>query len=202
MAKRVSITRGFIEELKDLISCFRGVRYDSFVRYMEIALSVSSDAAYQIVEELLQRQHFVKIKYSGTTVIKLSKTDSVVYDYLDAFEAYLFILAEEKEKNAAADATVMSGGVVSDFVIATTSGLVYDLILSNDKGGQRLKILERADKKRYKNQITLFVFTSGTNLAEAKAPAIKGKHRMAVVRRSNTGRATCVAGEIEGKNAG
>ena len=200
MAKRISITSRFIADSKKLVSTFGAVRKDSFQKYLETTFDISANGAEQIIESLLRLRDFVLAKYSGTTIIKTSKEKTANYDCLDAFEAYLSIYEEEKAADPDSEVTVMKTGLPSDFVLGTTSGYVYDMIINNDRGPQKVKLLEKSDKKRYRNQVTLFVFTSGTDLSKEKAPALPGKYRLAVVRRSDNGKARCALGKIEGKN--
>lgn len=200
MPRRISITRGFIDEKRNLVDCFGAVRFDSFVRYLELVFGISTASALQITEQLLKRQFFVKTRYSATSIIKTDKEKRANYDNLDAFDVYLCILEEELAKDPESEVFVEKKGLPVDFVLSTTSGIIYDMIINNDRGPQKLKLLEKADRKKYKDQVTLFVFTSGTRPEELKAPSIPGKHRFAVVRRSESGRATCAASAIEGKN--
>lgn len=202
MNRRISITDRFVDDVRFLVNEFGAVRYDSLVRYLEIYFDISREAAVKIAEMFLQKEIFVKVKYSGTTIVKTEKAKrSANYDNLDAFVVYCKILEEEKEKGAENDVTAEHTGLPTDFVFASTTNLIYDVIINNDKGGQKLKLLEKSDKKRYKNQITLFVIPSGTDIDGFKAPNIKGKHRLALVRRSDkTGTATCAIAETQGEN--
>ena len=197
--KRVSVSRFFIKESRELVSCFGAVRYDSFIRYLELYFDISADGASRIVEKLLAKQYFVKANYSATAIIKNDKSETANYDSLDAFEAYLGIFEEEKHKNPENEVSAMKTELPTDFVFYSTSGFIYDVIINNDRGAQKVKLLEKAEKKKYKDQITLFVFPSGADLSSARPPALPGKYRLAVVRRSDSGRATCAIGAIEGK---
>lgn len=198
MAKRIVITNRYIQESQAVVSSFGSVRASSFLRYIALTLEASPDASVKIMNGLLRNRHFVKTSYSGTDIIKLSEERTASYDGLDAFEAYLSVLEEEKATDPDADVMVRKTKMPTDYVFGTTSGLIYDVIINNERGPQKVKMLEKTDTKRYKNQITLFVYTSGTDLAEQKKPALPGKSRIGVVRRDRTGRAKCMLSAMEG----
>ena len=201
MAKRVSVTRGFISDINDILKCFGAVRYTSFLRYLELCLDITPDAAVKIAEKLLARQNIVKANYSATPIVKRDERATANYDRLDAFEAYLFILDEEKKKDPRNDVTAFRTDIPTDFLFYTATGIMYDVIINNDKGAQKVRLLDRTDKRKHKNQILLFVYPSGADITGLTPPVLPGRHRLAVVRRQASGKATCVAGEVTGENS-
>lgn len=192
----LAITEDFIDQCTEMLQEFGAVRYDSFIRFIEIMLEISTDCAESIAAKMEERGDIFTTAYADTTIVKLERRDLSVYRDLDAFDAYLCIMQKEKEESEKNSCYANRAAFPIDFSIYVTSGRVYYVILYDDHFLQKMSIYERKMLDDAADPVTLIVFPVGTNLKNARTPALKGKYRYAVVRKSRGGLTACEATTI------
>lgn len=202
--KEIKITRRFISETLQLLKVFGTVRYESFLLYLCLYFGIGKETSEDLTEKLLQARIITKAKYADTHIIKVDKKERASSDKLDAFDVYLAVMKEEKEKGTENEVAAVRMDLPEDFIFYTTTGFMYDVIINDDRGAQKLRLLEKFEKKRKKGEIILFAYPSripSEELKGLKKPVISGRHRLAIVRKSpETGIATCILTDIEGKD--
>ena len=201
--KEIKITRRFLSDTSQLIKVFGAIRYDSFLLYLCLYFGICKETAEDLTEKFLQARIITKAKYADTHILKADKKERASSDKLDAFDVYLAVMKEEKEKGEENEVAAVRTDLPEDYIFDTTTGLMYDVIINNDRGAQKLRLLEKFEKKRKKGEITLFVYPSRIPSEElrGKKPVLFGSHRLGIVRKSpETGIATCILTDTEGKN--
>lgn len=192
----LAITEDFIDQCTEMLQEFGAARYDSFTRFIAFMLEISTDCAEGIAERMEERGDIFTTVYADTTIVKQDKRTLTVYRDLDAFDAYLCIMQKEKEENENNSCYANRAIFPIDFSIYVTNGRLYYVLLYDDHFLQKMSIYERKQMDDAIDPVTLVVFPVGTNLKTARIPAIRGKYRYAVVRKSRGGLTACEATTI------
>lgn len=195
----LAIKQDFINQCTEVLHEFGAVRYDSFVRFIEMTLDVPTECAEEILEKMEERRDIFTTTYAGTAIVKLETSDRAANKNLDAFDAYLCITVREKAEKETRQAFANKAIFPIDFTIYVSSGRVYYMLLYDKFFAQKLSIYERKQLDKAVDPVTLVVFPVGTNLEKTSLPKFKGKYRLAVVRKSRNGLTVCQATEIYGE---
>lgn len=185
MANTISVTRSDIDCVVAAIRPFSTVRRNAFIKFISLSFKCERQAALKITEKLLKKGTIFKGTYAGNKIIR-SKADAMSdISALDAFEAYVALLEKEKEQHTSAGIYtihVTGAEFPHDYIFATTTGGIYEVIVFNDNGYQKLAFSERNQEKQFGDVIRLIVLTSQVKEADVESIKCKGKHRIALIR--------------------
>lgn len=189
------ITQDYLDQCLGTLDEFEAVRKESLVRYIEITLKLDPDLAEKVVETMLRRKHIITAKYAGTTVVKTSEQVPAKSKFMDAFDAYLAVSVQEQleKDNLAIFATRAKFPL--DFTLYTSSGRLYSVFIYDAHLAQKMTIAE-GKRIKARDHVTLVVLPVGTNPETVKIPVISGKYRLAIVRKSKSGKTLCYVTEI------
>lgn len=186
MSNVISITNGDIESLRLIILPFHTVRKEAFVKLIQLSFRCERTAAEKIVEKLIRKRAFHQGMYAGFKIIRAHPEELSDMGALDAFEAYIALLEQEKEKSETAGIYTMRVEKMEyphDYVFATTTGTIYEVLVFNDAGYQKLAFSERSSRKMAGDVVKLVVITSQVDEEDASKISISGPHRLALVRK-------------------
>ena len=200
MAKlRYDVPLDFVEQCTETLNEFGAVRRDSFIRFIETSLGVTTDVAEDILDKLVDRQDVYVVSYADTKVVKTDNKHMAIYKYLDIFDAFLCIYEEaRKSEERKRSAFANRASFPADFTIYDTKGIVYTAFLYDAHLPQKLSVFKRKKNSRL-DMATLIVFPVGANLQDAEIPAIEGPYRHAVVRKSASGNTVCLVSDMQGE---
>lgn len=201
MAKtRIDVPLDFIEQSTETLSEFGAVRQDSFLRFIEAMLGVTKDVAEMVLAKMVERRDVYVTKYIDTKIVKTDEKHMTTYKYLDAFDAYVFILTEARDSDdVKRTAFANKASFPADFTIYDTKGIIYTAFMYDAHLAQKLSVFEKK-KNPKKDMATLIVFPVGTNLQKVEIPKIEGLYRHAVVRKSDGGNTVCQISDMQGEN--
>lgn len=184
----ISITKGDIESLRLIILPFHTVRKEAFTKLVELSFRCERNAAEKIVEKLIRKRAFHQGTYAGFKIIRSNPDELSDIGALDAFEAYIALLEQEKEKSETAGIYTMRVEKMEyphDYVFATTTGLIYEVLVFNDTGYQKLAFSERSSRKMAGDVVKFVIITSQVSEEDASKIDISGPHRLALVRKKD-----------------
>lgn len=203
MAKLPRVTEEVKDAIYTQISHFGGVREKAFVKYAAAAvLDASEETEVNSLENLgykalraMEREGLVISKMHGPdhVVVPARDQDSISYDMLDAFEAFVALIYENRnEKGSCEFSHALPGDYPFDCMFSITGSGMYRVIVLNNTAMGRINFFNGI-KDTAKEFTTLLVISSNYSdeaLAEFFAPLeggnaaiLKGKYRFAVISR-------------------